>query len=407
MAATQGHGMNGIVALGAGYILSQFFRTFLSVLTPILSTELGMSKGALALASGIWFFAFALMQFPVGIGLDRFGPRRTTVFILAPFATAGGLLFAAAQAPWMVVTAMALIGIGLSPVLMAAMFVFAKRFDAGRFAALSSLFIGTGVGGAVLGASPLAMAAETFGWRGVMAALALVSLAVALWINASLTDPPAEKDASAGGGLRAGLAGYGELLRLRALWLVFPAVFMSYGVMIGTRGLWAGPFLSAMHGADAAVIGRVTLWMSLAMVAATLSIGPLVRLAGSEKRVSLALNCVVAAACAVLAVNPAMALPQAAAVLCAIALFGSAFVAQAAHGRKFYPPHLVGRGVTLLNAISIGGAGILQFVTGGIVSTASNPGAPGLAWTALFGFYAVALAATTALYAFSLAKPAR
>jgi predicted MFS family arabinose efflux permease len=292
---------------------------------------------------------------------------------------------------------MALIGIGFSPVLMAAMFVFAKRHAPARFAALSSAFIGFGIAGAVLGASPLAMAADAFGWRNVMLALSALTVAVSALVWFGLTDP-AREDAQPGS---QGLAGYAELLRIRALWPIFPAVFIAYAAMIGPRGLWAGPYLTTMHGADAALIGRVTFWMSIAMVVAAFAVVPLSRFVPSRKRLAMGLNVCVAAACAALAFSPAMPLGAAAACLTAITLFGASFVVQAAHGRAFYPPHLVGRGVTLLNAFSIGGAGILQFLTGGIVAATSDPGAPGLQWSAVFGFYAVGLLAAVAIYAFS------
>jgi predicted MFS family arabinose efflux permease len=341
------------------------------------------------------------MQFAVGIGLDRYGPRRTTVWLLGPFGLAGGLIFAAAQTPVMIVVAMTLIGIAVSPVLMASLFIFAKQYDPARFASLSSLFIGFGIGGAVLGASPLAIAADAFGWRMVMTALALATAALALLIARVVNDPPMDSN-----GATSGLGGYLELMRIRALWPILPAVFMSYAVLIGIRGLWSGPYLTAMHGADARLIGQVTLWMSLAMVASTLLIGPLDRWLKTRKWLAIGANSCVVVACVALALNPAMGLPMATVWLVVVAVFGSAFVVQAAHGRAFYPPHLVGRGVTLLNFFSIGGAGVMQFVTGGIVTATSNPGVPGSAWTALFAFYAVGLGVACLIYTLSRESPA-
>jgi predicted MFS family arabinose efflux permease len=392
--------LNGIIALTIAYMLSQFYRTFLAVLTPVLTADLGMTKADFALASGLWFFAFAAMQFIIGVGLDRIGPRRTTFWIMAPFGTLGGLIFANAQSPTMIISGMALIGIGMSPVLMAAVFLFARNYEPSRFAGLTSIFIGIGVGGAVLGASPLAWAAGTFGWRSVMATLALLTFAVSIWLYATVKDPPIETQAT-----NSGFAGYLDLLRLKTLWPLMPIVFFSYAVMIGIRGLWAGPFLTAMQGADAKLIGNITLAMSFAMVIATLSVGKLTAIFHSEKRVALALNCVVVLACALLALNPGMALWQATLCLVAITLFGSGFVAQAAHGRRFYPSHLMGRGVTLLNALSIGGAGVLQFFTGALVTATSNPGAPGLQFSWLFGFYAIGLGLACILYGFSKDAP--
>jgi predicted MFS family arabinose efflux permease len=387
--------MNGIIALGAAYVLSQFYRTFMAVLTPVLTVELGMTKADFALATGLWFFAFATMQFVIGIGLDRIGPKRTTCLILAPFGTAGGVMFAMAQTPAMIIIAMGLTGIGFSPVLMAAMFVFAKRHAPARFAAMSSMFIGFGIAGAVLGASPLAIASEAIGWRSVMLLLSAATLLLSAWIWFGLDDPEKDDAPDSNSGLR----GYLELLRMRELWPLFPAVFIAYAVMIGIRGLWTGPYLTSMHDGDARLIGSVTFWMSIAMVIAAFSIVPLNRIVPSVKKLAMGLNLCVAAACALLAFNPGMPLVAAMACLIAVTLFGSSFVAQAAHGRTFYPPHLVGRGVTLLNAFSIGGAGILQFATGALVTASANPGAPGLQWSWLFGFYSISLAASVLIYA--------
>lgn len=65
--------MPGLIALALAYVFSQLYRSFLSVITPQLTAELGMDKADLSLAAGIWFISFSLMQFVVGPALDRFG----------------------------------------------------------------------------------------------------------------------------------------------------------------------------------------------------------------------------------------------------------------------------------------------------------------------------------------------
>ena len=69
-----------------------------------------------------------------------------------------------------------------------------------------------------------------------------------------------------------------------------------------------------------------------------------------------------------------------------------------AHGRAFLPPHLTGRGVTLLNFASIGGVGLMQFATGGVVTAYAVPGDPVAAYAALFWFYAIMLALSILIY---------
>ncbi|EKD61795.1 MAG: Major facilitator superfamily MFS_1, partial [uncultured bacterium] len=88
----------GLAALILAYVLSQFYRAFLAVLTPVLAADLGATPESLASASGLWFLAFALMQIPVGEALDRFGPRRTASILLAVGGLGAGL-FAAATGP--------------------------------------------------------------------------------------------------------------------------------------------------------------------------------------------------------------------------------------------------------------------------------------------------------------------
>ena len=68
----------GILLLGLAYVLSQFFRAFLAVLTPALGRAIGATPDDLAFASGLWFLTFAAMQIPVGWALDTIGPRKTS-----------------------------------------------------------------------------------------------------------------------------------------------------------------------------------------------------------------------------------------------------------------------------------------------------------------------------------------
>ncbi|MCC2098409.1 MAG: MFS transporter, partial [Hyphomicrobiales bacterium] len=145
--------MAGIAALAVAYVLSQFFRSFLAVLTPVLSAEIGMTKSDLSAASGAYFIVFALAQFAVGVSLDRLGPRRTAALMLAVAGGGGALLFAAATTPWMVIAAMGLIGLGCAPILMGSLFIFAKSFSPARFAVLASWMVAFGTAGNVLGAA--------------------------------------------------------------------------------------------------------------------------------------------------------------------------------------------------------------------------------------------------------------
>ena len=65
----------GIVLLCLAYVISQFFRNFLAVLSEQLHLDIGATSDDLAFAMGLWFLTFSLMQIPVGTALDKVGPK--------------------------------------------------------------------------------------------------------------------------------------------------------------------------------------------------------------------------------------------------------------------------------------------------------------------------------------------
>ena len=389
--------MAGLAALAIAYVLSQFYRSFMAVLTPSLVSELGATKADLSIASGAWFIAFALAQFGVGVSLDRYGPKRTAAILLAVGGGGGAFLFAAASTPWMVTAAMALIGIGCAPVLMASVFIFARIYRPAKLAALTSFLVGFGSAGNVIGASPLAQTAEAFGWRPVMTGLGVFTLLTAIAIIVFVRDPerPAGDDS-----VDNGFAGYLELFKLKALWPILPLISMGYAAAAGIRGLWAGPYLADVYGADALAIGDATMFMALAMVVGSFVYGPLDTVFGTRKWVAVGGNLLGLAAIVFLALNPLTTMTTTTVMLVLIGVTGGSYGLLIAHGRAFLPAHLTGRGVTLLNFASIGGVGVLQFATGGVVTASTVAGEPAAAYGALFWFYAVMLALAIIVYLF-------
>jgi sugar phosphate permease len=387
--------MAGITALAFAYFLSQFYRSFLAVLTPVLEAELGATKADFSQASGAWFIAFALMQFAVGVSLDRFGPRRTAAVMLAIGGGGGAVVFGLASTPFMLVIAMTLIGIGCAPVLMASLFIFAKTFKAARFAVATSWFVALGSLGNVFGATPLAAAADSFGWRPVILAIAGLTLLVALALFVFVRDPERSPDEPAAG---VGFGGFAELLRLRVLWPIIPLTAINYAPAVGIRGLWAGPYLTDVYGADSLVIGNVTLFMAFAMVAGSFLYGPLDTVFRTRKWVAVVGNTISVAAICALALMPQASLAIATILLVLIGVSGASYGLLMAHARAFVPAHLIGRGVTLMNFFSIGGVGVMQFATGAVVTGATVPGEPVVAYQTLFAFYALALALSVAVY---------
>lgn len=385
--------MAGTVLLIIAYVLSQFYRSFLAVLSPILTDELGMNATTLSWASGIWFIVFALAQFPIGKWLDMHGPRRTAGYILLIGGGGGAVAFALAGSGTMIILAMALIGLGCAPVLMASLYLFARTRPASSFATLTAMLVGFGSLGGVAGAEPLANAVLLWGWREVAWGLAAVTALTAIGILAVVRDPPQIETSQGRGSLK-------DLLAMRELWLIFPLVFMSYAVAAGIRGLWVGPYLSAVYGMSTAEIGRVALYMAIALAIGAAICGPLDRWFNTRKWIVVVANATVMAALAYLLLVPEKTIGEVTIAFVVIGLFGATYAVQMAHGKGFVPMHLTGRGVTLLNFFSIGGAGVLQFITGQVVALAGGGSDPA-AYDALFQFYLAGLGITLLVYLFS------
>lgn len=384
-----------LVLLTFAYVLSQFFRTFLAVLAEVLKADIGADAQALAIASGFWFLSFAAMQVPVGWALDRVGPRLTSALLLAIGGGGGAALFALAQGPGQVSLAMLLIGVGCSPVLMASYFIFAQVYPPRIFATLAAVILGVGSLGNLASALPTTLVVEAVGWRAMMWGMAGISAATALGLYLLVRDP-AKIESEERGSLF-------DLLRMPALWLIFPLVFFHYAPAAGIRGLWIGPFFADVFAAGPATVGNATLVMGVAMIAGTFVYGPLDRVLGTRKWVIfvgtvLNLGCI-----AVLALAPPEGRIGALALFAGVGFFGASYPVLMAHGRSFYPPHLVGRGVTLMNLFAIGGVGVMQVATGRVFALAQEAGGGGVdaAYRVLFGFFAATLAAGLILYLFA------
>ena len=383
----------GIFLLGLAYVLSQFFRAFLAVLSEILEQDIGATPDDLAFASGLWFLTFAACQIPIGAALDSIGPRRTAGWLLLIGGGGGAAIFALATTPLHVSIAMALIGVGCAPVLMASYYIFARVYPPAQFAVLASMMVGLGSMGNLVASYPMAFAAETLGWRNSLWGLAALSALVAFGTLMLVSDPAKSED-----GRKGSLA---ELMRIRALWFIFPLMGVTYAISGAVRGLWIGPYLADVFGADTGAVGQASLLMGIAMVAGALAYGPADRLLPSRKWMIAGGTAVTLIAAGWLILMPAHGLFLSVTLLCVIGFFGMTYPVVMAHGRSFLPPHLIGRGVTMLNLFSIGGVGIAQFVSGRVYRAALPAETTSGPYVAVFVLFTVMLAIGFVIYLFS------
>src|SRR6185436_19475379 len=167
----------------AGYFVSYVYRMVNAVLAPTLAAEFGLSAGGLGLLSSMYFLSFAVCQLPVGVAMDRFGPRRVNAALLL-VAAAGGAWFAHADSAAGAMAARALIGVGVSACLMASLTAFVLWYPADRLSTMNAIAFSAGALGAMTTTVPLELLLRVWPWR--QAFLLIVGLTVAvslvLWL---------------------------------------------------------------------------------------------------------------------------------------------------------------------------------------------------------------------------------
>ena len=376
--------------LCTGLVASQFFRVSNAVIAPELMVKLAIGTETMGVVSGTYFLAFAAMQIPAGILLDRYGARRMVpgLFLIA---VAGSPLYAWAQSGPELIAGRALIGIGCALGLMGPMVVIARWFERERYARLISLLFTIGGFGALMASTPLAAVSEAIGWRGAFLAMAAVTGVIAILLFVVVRDaPPGAAPAESGVETAAEMwRGLGRVLALRDMRWICAVQFVSYGTMITIVGLWAGPYLNDVHGLRGVDRGNALLGLNIVLLGSVLLFSHVERWLDSRKTAVLGGGCLAVALLIVLALVPGL-----------FTVASAFFMLIHAHARAILPDRLIGRGLTLQNLSVMLGVFVLQAIAGVIVGAFAPEGieAPEIAYRAAFGFLALVLAAGIAAY---------
>ena len=259
------------------YFVSALVRGVTATLAPAFTRELGLNAGDLGLLAGAYFLGFASTQLPLGQALDRFGPRRVQLVLLA-VAAFGCAAFAMAQSFATLALARALTGIGVSACLMAPLTAFRRGFDPVMQLRANSWMLMTGSLGMVASTLPVQWVLPTLGWRGlfwvIAAALLLAWAATARFApEYRRSHAPAPGDATVAGPGGASAAGYSQVWRNPTFLRFAPMGFVHYGGLIAVQSLWAGPWLVEVSGWTPGQAASGLFAINLAMLASFLAWG--------------------------------------------------------------------------------------------------------------------------------------
>lgn len=230
-------------SLGALFYFQAFFhRVAPSVMVVELMQDLGLSAAALGNLSALYFWGYAVAQLPTGLLADRWGPRRVLTSAAA-ICGCSALLFAFAESNFVASVGRLIVGFGAGFGFVTTLKIVVEWFPQRRFAMLSGLTLMMGTVGGIAGQAPLALAVDSFGWRGAMIGTAVFAwvLGAAIWFivrdhsnvaNTHRSEEPSHL-----------LSDFAKLMRQRQILLLAAAGFASVGSLFAFGSLWGVPYL--------------------------------------------------------------------------------------------------------------------------------------------------------------------
>ena len=347
-----------------GYFLSYLYRVINAVLAPGLTSDLGLEPTGLGLLTSVYFLTFGAFQLPLGVLLDRFGPRKINAALLLA-AAAGAATFARADGMTGLTVGRALIGFGVSACLMASFKAFVMWFPLDQLPRINGIQMAMGGLGVLMGTAPVEIALSVTDWRGVFTGLAIVTLIVAAVIWVVVPERTMEnRDV----GFFDQLHGFRLIFSDYTFWRIAPWTALSFGTFMSIQGLWAGPWLRDVAGMAAMTVAETLMWMAVAMTGGFIILG-----AAAERLSRRGFPAMTTAACgmfvfmALLLVVIFEPTRWAVAVMILFGFFGTSGVLPYALLSQSFPPHLSGRANTALNLIVFMAAFVIQWGMGAVI----------------------------------------
>ncbi|MCG2585513.1 nitrate/nitrite transporter [Massilia sp. TS11] len=258
------------LCFAAGYLISYGLRSVNAVIAPVLVADLHLSSADLGLLSSAYFVSFATLQLPLGVWLDRYGPRRIEAGLLL-IAALGAAVFATATTLTGLWIGRALIGVGVSACLMAAFKAYRQWFAPEQQSRLASFMLVAGTSGALSATLPVTMAVPAIGWRGVFwvvaGAIVLVAAAIFFLLRDVERAHPLPAAAASADGAYAKIFGSAYFWRFALLGLI------NHGSFFALQTLWAGPWMSQVLGKTTAETSSILFVLNLVLMLAYLALG--------------------------------------------------------------------------------------------------------------------------------------
>jgi predicted MFS family arabinose efflux permease len=333
----------------AGYFVSYVFRGVNLGFAPYITHDLGLSGADLGLLTSLYFLGFAAAQIPVGMLLDRFGPRRVTAGMLL-FAALGIGVFGEAHGIGAMMLGRLLIGVGVSVCMSAAFKALAQILPVAQLPMVNGLVMAVGgLGGVVVG-SPLAILLGVTDWRNVCYGLVVMTLAVAAAIF--LFAPEHRDGVHRKADMLTQFKGTWHILGSSVFWKIASFSVVTQGVFYAMQSLWIRPYLLDVMGLRAQYAAVLVSVLGIAMMIGCVGFGVAAR--SLQKRgVTVYAFCGFGMGLFVLVqVLMLVRAPIAPALLIACyGVFGGTGILSYAVMAEYFPTHMIGRAHSTLTLV--------------------------------------------------------
>lgn len=345
------------------YFLSYFFRSTNAVIADDLVRDLALSPEQLGAMTGVFFAAFALVQFPLGFALDHLGARLTTGGLLM-VAVAGSLIFASAESYTALLLGRALIGLGMAGALMGSLKMFSRWFPAKQFALVSGIFVAFGASGALLATTPLEQLSQLIGWRQIFVAGALATLISSLLILLFTRNNPLSSSSHAKTEVSGSLK---EILRKPAFWQLAFLNLSVVGSFFAYQSLWMGPFLRGSLRLSPTSASNMLFVLSAASILGYLISGWLASRLGLVKSISLMSALLFGVQLSFAFLGQASPNALLVVLLIAFGFVGAFNIIIFSHVRHLFPDNVLGRVFAFINFFGFSGIAFMQWLLGLII----------------------------------------
>jgi MFS family permease len=365
-----------------GYYLSYLFRTINTLISGPLSREFHLDAANLGLLTSVYLLFFGGVQIPIGILLDRFGPRRVQGVLLI-VAAAGAALFGASGGFVTLLIARAMIGIGVAAALMAGLKAIVMWFPRERIALVNGYMVMMGSLGALSATAPAEWLLRYAGWRGLFELLAVATLATAVLIVVAV--PEKARAVVVAGTAPVTLR---TIYSDRRFWRIAPLSSVCIGSAWALQGLWAGPWLSDVEGLDRESLIRELFMMGLGLCVGAVFLGTLAtrlrqRGIGADKLFAIVAALFMGAEIVLISRLPVPSLLP----WFVVSLVGAATVLSYAMITEYFPIELAARANGSLNLLHFAWGFAAQFGIGLILQQWPAEGGhyPAIAYQTAFG----------------------